>query len=128
MRELALALAERQVMVPYPPPTRGGYFALDPRFAALRGEHEWTLMGEFMCRRCGAYSAERQTESPRSKPAPFCLRTDLGSIVRAAAACGEEALDAVLVEIGAFARIATGEQFEENLDEVAIRALTEAVS
>lgn len=61
---------------------------LDPRFDALRGEHEWERQD---CRRCGAYNNPLTDE----KPAPYCLRTDLGSIVRAAAAHGPDALDAI---------------------------------
>ena len=54
---------------------------LAPRFDALRGEHQWERQD---CRRCGAYNNPLTSD----EPSPYCLRTDLGSIVRAAAACG----------------------------------------
>ena len=60
---------------------------LDPRFKALRGEHEWwhspmLNMGSAsieICTRC---------RKGRIEAAPYCLRTDLGALVRVAAACG----------------------------------------
>ena len=64
----------------------------DPRFDALRGEHDWLqspviespLTIEF-CRWC--LLARTLVDSE-----PYCLRTDLGALVRVAAACGFEIL------------------------------------
>src|SRR3990167_6101054 len=53
----------------------------DPRFAALSGEHEWRFAagGAFgRCEVCRAF--EIATSTP-----PYCLRTDLGAILAAAA-------------------------------------------
>ena len=49
----------------------------DPRFAALRGEHEtYGTSDDPICWHLDDWDA------------PYCLRTDLGAIVEAAAACG----------------------------------------
>jgi hypothetical protein len=53
---------------------------LDARFASLRGEHQWDA--DECCVHCPAFGANEY-----HKPTQ-CLRTDLGSIVRAAVACG----------------------------------------
>lgn len=54
---------------------------LAPRFDALRGEHVWDH--RLRCWHCDA--GVSLWDGPQR---PYCLRTDLGSIVRAAAACG----------------------------------------
>lgn len=61
---------------------------LDPRFAALRGEHDWY---DRTCRGCGFYDNPLTDD----EPPPYCLRTDLGALVRVAAACGPGVLDRV---------------------------------
>ena len=53
----------------------------DPRFEALRGEHEWDYEG--YCKRCGEGKFGRDDVMPQ----PYCLRTDLGSILEAIRAC-----------------------------------------
>ncbi len=67
------------------PPFGTGY---DPRFDALRGEHLWNETGlvELVstCHYCG-WSDGGDYTKPRP---PHCLRTDLGALVRVAAACG----------------------------------------
>lgn len=53
----------------------------DPRFDALRGEHEW-VEGEVTdnsCRLCGWNTYPEP---------PYCLRTDLGALLDTLAACG----------------------------------------
>jgi len=58
----------------------------DPRFAALRGEHEYFWLsnhGGPSIRTCPHCSDVDSTFS-----SPYCLRTDAGSLLRAAAACG----------------------------------------
>ena len=74
-------LAERHVMIQA---GRDGIIrSPDPRFKALRGEHEWYFRARFsQTRRCAVCGDHEEA------PGPYCLRTDLGSIVRAAAACG----------------------------------------
>ncbi len=52
---------------------------LDPRFAALRGKHEWFMDFTYdppmaRCKHC---------RTMRVDPMPYCLRTDLDSIVEA---------------------------------------------
>ena len=57
--------------------------ALDKRFDVLRGEHDYWVDGTqapgWRCRWCAQFKYDA---------APYCPRTDLGSIVRVAAACG----------------------------------------
>ena len=68
-------------------------------FAVLRGEHEWDEKGAAnTCRRCG-WSDLGVRQSPHENPPPYCLRTDLGSIVRAAADAGPGVLGRVCAAI-----------------------------
>jgi hypothetical protein len=84
----SMARERAEQKVPQLPVEQGlGYIELDPRFAALRGEHEWQFQfseGERqrdVCSRCG-----KEFRYP-DELNPYCLRTNLGAIVRAAAAC-----------------------------------------
>ena len=59
---------------------------LDPRFAALRGEHEWYVQrSAYHCYRCSGWKNDANVARFVS---PYCLRSDVGSVLRAAAACG----------------------------------------
>ena len=97
---------------------------LDPRFDALRGEHRLGL--EACCVWCRLDWGECGDGGR-----PYCLRTDLGSIVRAAAACG------LYLEItynkgyadGEWAVRMTGDYFSYSdvIEEAAARAFVAAV-
>ena len=68
---------------------------LDTRFAALRGEHDWLTALEKrvpLCRLCDEYQGSHAIR-------PYCPRTDVGSVLRAAAARGDEVFGKVLQRI-----------------------------
>ena len=64
--------------------TLGG--KLDPRFGALRGEPTWLSDGS--CLRCDTHISSEHLASDGNTVIDYCLRTDLGALVRVAAACG----------------------------------------
>ncbi len=71
---------------PHSPVCAGGCKGtnLDPRFAGLRGEHDFERGSGYheTCRICGIYKTKHDPGIP------YCLRTDLGALARVAAACG----------------------------------------
>lgn len=97
IEQMARELAELRVQIPCPDGKRGclaAHFAFDPRFDALRGEHDLELQtighgsNAHICKVCHQGQEEW---SYRPELQPYCLRHDLVSIVRAAVACGFEA-------------------------------------
>ena len=92
---------------------------LDPRFSALRGEHAWHFTASTKhCYRCNVFAH-------KDNPGPaYCLRTDVGSVLRAAAACGPEVLEAAIFAVLAYY---SHETDAETLEDAAAVAFAAAV-
>ena len=81
---------------------------LDPRFDALRGEHLWHYvgLGDHDCVHCDLRVNDLGSHNP------VCLRTDLGALVRVAAACGLFVTIGVYSKDSGFYEVALSKFFE----------------